>query len=165
MTSVLFKSKPTPLFGSIPSIGSQAPGFSLTAKDLTDVTLESFGNQMKVIYTAPSLDTPVCLTSTKKLSEEIGKKKNTSLLVVTADLPFAQVRVCGAEHVTNVHTLSLMHSRSFARDYGVEIADGPLRGLCARAIFVLDSHNKIIHVELVKEITEEPDYEKVLSIL
>lgn len=165
MTTILFKGQKTTLLGQIPAVQNSAKDFSLTNKDLTDVTLKDFQTKYIVIYTVPSLDTSICLLSTKKFNEEIGKSKDVSLLVVSADLPFACGRVCGSENLSNVHALSLMHPCNFAKDYGVMISDGPLRGLCARAVFVLDEERKITYVELVEEVTKEPSYAKVLSAL
>lgn len=165
MTIVKFKGQKTALSGTIPSIGTKAPFFTLTATNLSDVSLSDFPSAYRVIYTAPSLDTAVCLNSTKKFHEEIGKRANTTLLVVSADLPFAQQRACSAHHLSNIHTLSLMHSKDFAKDFGVLIAEGPLQGLCARAVFVLDENDTILYAELVDEITQEPNYEAVLQIV
>ena len=91
--------------------------------------------------------------------------KDVDVLVISCDLPFAQQRVCGAEGMQNIHSLSLMRSKKLAQDLGVLIVDGPLEGLCARAIFILDEKNKIIHEQLVTEVTHEPDYDKVLSMI
>ena len=163
MAKITLKGNPIHTSGSLPSLGSKAPEFKLVDRDLKDRALSEFKGKRKLISIVPSLDTSVCSTSAKKFNEKASALPNTVILVVSADLPFAQARLCGAEHLNNLVTLSLMRSKKFAEDYGVLIIDGPLAGLCARAVIVLDEHDKIIYTELVPEIAEEPNYKKALE--
>ncbi len=151
--------------GELPEVGSQAPEFTLTKGDLSDVGLADFAGKKKLLNIVPSLDTGVCAASTKKFNEAITGKSNSVALVISADLPFAQSRFCGAEGIENVVSLSMMHSRNFAKDYGVLITDGPLAGICARAVVVLDEQNKVVYTQLVPEIVQEPDYDSALAYL
>ena len=156
---------PVTLFGTFPVIGQTAPDFTLVDKDLKDVSLQNFAGKRKVLNIVPSLDTAVCATSTRKFNEAAGKLNNTVVLVISADLPFAMSRFCVAEGLQNVVTLSLMRGRDFMRNYGVKIADTALSGVTARAVLVLDDKDRIIHAELVDDITHEPDYDAALAAL
>jgi thiol peroxidase len=151
--------------GDLPAVGSEAPDFSLTQGDLADVSLADFAGKKKLLNIVPSLDTGVCAASTKKFNEAMAGKSNAVALVISADLPFAQSRFCGAEGIENVVSLSMMHSRNFAKNYGVLITDGPLAGICARAVVVLDEQDKVIYTQLVPEIVQEPDYDSALAHL
>ncbi len=151
--------------GELPEVGSQAPDFVLTRADLSDVSLAAFAGKRKVLSIVPSLDTPTCAKSTRHFNETVADYGNTVVLVISADLPFAQTRFCGAEGLEHVVTLSLMRSRKFAKDYGVLLVDGSLAGITARAIVVLDESDKVIHAEMVPEISQEPDYDAVLAAL
>ena len=151
--------------GELPAIGAEAPAFSLTAKDLSDVTLADYAGKKKIISIVPSLDTPTCQISTKKFNEYASKNTDTVIIIVSADLPFAMSRFCGDEGLKNVVTLSMMRNRDFARDYGVLIEDGPLKGITARALLVLDENNNVISSELVSEIAEEPNYDAAFAAL
>ena len=151
--------------GDLPAVGDKAPEFKLVDKDLNDVSLKNFAGNKKLINIVPSLDTPVCATSTKKFGELVHEREDVVVLIVAADLPFAMSRFCTAEGVENVVTLSMMRSRNFAKDYGVLIEDGPLAGITARAVVVLDSDNSVIHSELVSEIANEPDYDAAIESL
>ena len=153
------------LSGDFPSIGSKAPDFSLTTSSLSDVGLSEFDGQKKVLSILPSLDTPVCATSTQKFNAEVAGAEGVALLVVSGDLPFAAGRFCEANSAADTVTLSTMRNNSFAKDYGVLMADGPLAGLTARAVLVLDQNNTVLHAELVPEIAQEPDYEAALAAL
>lgn len=164
-TAVTLGGAPVTLFGSFPVVGQQAPDFTLVDKDLKDVSLKDYAGKRKVLNIVPSLDTAVCATSTRKFNEAAGKLGNTVVLVISADLPFAMSRFCVAEGLENVVTLSLMRGRDFMRNYGVKIADTALAGVTARAVLVLDEQDKIIHAELVDDITHEPDYEAALAVL
>ena len=132
---------------------------------LENVSLSDFTGKKKLLNIVPSLDTPVCATSTRKFNETASKHPNTVVLIVSADLPFAQGRFCTVEGLENVIALSTMRSPAFATDYGVLIEDGPLAGITARAVVVLDENDKVIYSELVPEIAQEPDYEKALAAL
>ncbi len=164
-TAVTLGGAPLTLFGIFPIVGQTAPAFSLVNKDLQDVTLQSFAGKRKVLNIVPSLDTAVCATSTRKFNEVASKLNNTVVLVISADLPFAMSRFCVAEGLDNVVTLSLMRGRDFMRNYGVKIADTKLAGVTARAVLVLDEHDRVIHAELVDDITNEPNYDAALAAL
>jgi thioredoxin-dependent peroxiredoxin len=149
----------------LPVVGQQAPDFKLVDKDLNDVTLSTYAGKKKLLNIVPSLDTPVCATSTRKFNESAKGKTDTVFLIISADLPFAMARFCSAEGTNNVFSLSMMRSRNFAKDYGVLIEDGPLAGITARAVVVLDENDKVVHAELVPEIAQEPDYDRALATL
>lgn len=165
MASITLKGNPIHTIGDLPAVGSKAPAFTLTGGDLQDVTLEQFTGKKKILNIVPSLDTPVCATSARKFNEQAAGAGNAVVLVISADLPFAQKRFCTTEGIENVVPLSVMKDRTFAKDYGVLIADGPLANLCARAVVVLDENDQVTYTQLVGEIAEEPDYEKALAAL
>ena len=127
--------------GELPQAGSEAPDFSLANSELGDVSLQTYTGKKKLLNIVPSLDTPVCATSTKKFNDAAKEKSDTVFLIISSDLPFAMSRFCGAEGTDNVITLSMMRSRNFAKDYGVLIEDGPLAGITARAVLILDEDN------------------------
>ncbi len=151
--------------GNLPAPGSPAPAFRLTTGSLADVGLEAYAGKRKVLNIVPSLDTAVCATSARHFNQAAASLVNTVVLVISADLPFAQGRFCSAEGLANVVPLSMMRDREFARAYGVLLVDGPLAGLCARAVVVLDEQDRVLHTQLVDEITTEPDYEATLATL
>ena len=165
MSNVTLKGNPVTLNGTFPSVGSTAPAFRLVAKDLKDMGLNDFAGKRKVLNIVPSLDTAVCATSTRKFNEAATKLNNTVVLIISNDLPFAAGRFCVAEGLENVVTLSTMRGREFMKNYGVEIANTALEGVCARAVVVLDENNKVIYTELVPEITTEPNYDAALAVL
>lgn len=164
-TTVTLDGAPVTLYGTFPIAGKTAYPFTLVDKDLQDVTLQSFAGKRKVLNIVPSLDTAVCATSTRRFNEAASTLENTVVLVISADLPFAMSRFCVAEGLDNVIPLSLMRGRDFMRNYGVKIADTPLAGLTARAVLVLDENNRILHSELVSDITHEPNYDAALAVL
>jgi len=151
--------------GDLPVVGSIAPGFSLIDKDLNDVALDDFSAKKKLLNIVPSLDTGVCATSTKNFNDAARQHTDTVFFTISADLPFAQGRFCEAETVEHLKTLSMMRSKKFAEDYGILITDGPLAGITARAVVVLDADNKVLYTELVPEIVQEPDYDSALAAL
>ena len=159
MATVTLKGNPIEVAGSFPKPGQKAPAFRLVAKDLKDVSLADYRGKRKVMNIVPSLDTPTCATSTRKFNEKAGQMPNTVVLVISADLPFAMKRFCTTEGLQNVVPLSLMRSKSFAKDYGVLIQDGLLAGITARAVVVVDEDDKVVYTELVPEIGQEPDYD------
>lgn len=163
MATVTFKGEKLNVGGSFPHIGETARSFMLVDKELNDVPLSKFNGMRKIINIVPSLDTPVCAESTRRFNEAASALPNTVVIVVSADLPFAQDRFCAVENLQNIITLSTMRGRDFHKDYGVMITDYPLAGLCARAVIVLDEHDKVLHSELVPEIAHEPDYEAALT--
>ena len=151
--------------GELPKVGSNAPDFMLVNSEMEDVSLTNYQGKKKLLSIVPSLDTPVCATSTKKFDKLAKEKVDTVFITISADLPFAVSRFCKTESVSNVITLSMMRSRNFAKDYGVLITDGPLAGITARAIIVLNETNEVIYSELVSEIADEPDYDAALALL
>lgn len=165
MSQVTLKGQPVQVDGHFPAKGDHAPAFSLVGKDLADVTLATFAGKRKVLNIFPSVDTPTCATSVRRFNEKASKLDNAVVLCISADLPFAQSRFCGAEGLDNVVTLSTQRGRDFLRNYGVAISGGPLGGLAARAVVVLDQHDNVIHTELVAEIADEPNYDAALAAL
>lgn len=163
MAIVRFKGQPIRTAGELPSVGSKAPDFCLTAVDLSDRTLADFGARKKILNIVPSLDTGVCAASAKRFNAEVAALPEVVVINISADLPFAQKRFCEAEHVERVVTLSTFRSPRFGEDYGVRIIEGPLAGLMARAVVVLSADNRVLYTQLVPEITEEPDYESALA--
>lgn len=154
---------PIDVAGGFPKVGDTVPDFKLVNKDLADVSLADFAGKKKILNIVPSLDTPVCAISTHKFNDAaVG---NTAVLIISADLPFAMSRFCGAESTNNVVTLSTMRGAEFMQNYGVAITSGPLCGVTARAVIVLDETNKVLHAELVPEIKQEPDYAAALAAL
>lgn len=151
--------------GTLPALHQKAHDFRLVDQDLNDKTLADFKGKRKLIATVPSLDTGVCSTMTKHLNSFAKNHPHILILVVSADLPFAQKRFCGAENVHNVKTLSMMRSKDFGKDYGLLIQDGPLAGILARSLIVLDDKDHVVYLELVPEITHEPDYHKAEQAL
>ncbi len=162
MATVTFMGKPIQLEGQFPKVGDKAPDFKLTNIDLDTVSLADFKGKKKILNIVPSLDTPVCATSTKKFNQEASRLPNTVVLAISMDLPFAQKRFCSIEGIQKVVSLSAFRS-SFAGDYGVLIAEGPLAGLTARAVIVLDENDTVSYAELVSEIGHEPDYQAALD--
>ena len=151
--------------GELPAVGSQAPDFHLVDGGLADKYLADYAGKKKLLNIVPSLDTGVCAASSMMFNKSASEHENVVILIISADLPFAQERFCKAEGVDKVVPLSMMRSRNFAKDYGVLIEDGPLAGITARAVVVLDENDKVIYTELVPEIAQEPDYNKALAAL
>ncbi len=164
MATITLKGNEIHTDGELPKVGTKAPDFTLTDKDLKDISLDRFAGRRKLLNIFPSVDTPVCALSTKKFNDHAREHEDVVMLMISADLPFAQARFCGNEKLENVRTLSTMRSE-FPRDYGVLIEDGPMAGLTARAVIVLDENNTVVHTQLVPEIAEEPDYEAALRVL
>lgn len=165
MSSVTLRGNPISIGGTFPSAGDKAPDFTLTAKDLSAASLSGFAGKRKVLNVFPSVDTPTCATSVRTFNDKANSLDNTVVLCISADLPFAQARFCGSEGLENVVNLSTFRNPEFARAYGVAIENGPLAGLTARAVVVLDADDKVLHSELVAEIGSEPDYEQALAAL
>jgi len=163
MATITLKGNTIHTEGELPKVGDKAPDFKLTGSDLKDVTLESYAGKKKILNIVPSLDTPVCATSTRHFNEDAGKLPNTVVLVISNDLPFAMKRFCTTEGLANVVALSELRTRDFGHAYGVRITDGPLAGVLSRAVVVLDEHNKVVYTEQVPEIGQEPNYEKALA--
>lgn len=164
MATLHFQNKPIHTNGELPLVGSKAPDFKLVNRKLKDVSLADFSGKRKILSIVPSLDTPTCATSTRKFNEKASKLNNTAVLVISADLPFAQVRFCEIEGLKNVSALSCFRS-TFAEDYGVKLTDSLLAGLTARALLVLDENDTVLFSQLVSEIADEPDYAGALAAL
>ncbi|MGZ8226271.1 MAG: thiol peroxidase [Methylococcaceae bacterium] len=162
MATITFQGKPLQTSGELPAIGGKAPDFTLVSGQLTDVTLVTYAGKKKILNIVPSLDTPTCAASTLRFNEKAAHLHNTVVLVISADLPFAQCRFCNNEGLKHVITLSTFRS-SFAEDYGVKLVDSILAGLTARAIVVIDENDQVIYTELVSELAHEPDYESALA--
>jgi thiol peroxidase len=165
MATFTIKGKAYSTNGELPAIGSEAPDFKLTDSRLKDKSLANFKGKKKLIYIVASLDTDVCENTARKFSAAFQNRDDAVLLLVSADLPFAQARYCGKDKLENVIALSGMRNRNFAKDYGVLIQDGPLAGVMARAVVVIDENDKIVYSQLVEELTSEPDYEQALAAL
>ncbi|MCB1786597.1 MAG: thiol peroxidase [Chromatiaceae bacterium] len=165
MAQVTLHGSPFNTNGDLPAVGSTAPDFKLVDAALNDVSLADFAGKKKLISIVPSLDTPTCATSTKVFNQRLGSRSDVVVLVVSADLPFAQGRFCQAEGTADVKTLSMMRSRNFAKDYGILLVDGPLAGITARGALVLDADNKVVYAQLVGEIGDEPDYDAAIAAL
>jgi thiol peroxidase len=162
MSQITLKGNACQTCGELPAVGTITPEFKLTKSDLQDVSLKNYQGKKKILNIFPSVDTPVCATSVKTFTKQAVGLGNVVVLNISADLPFAQKRFCGAEGIEEAETLSCFRS-SFAKEYGVEITDGPLRGLCARAVVVIDENNKVLYTELVPEIAQEPNYDVALD--
>ncbi len=165
MASITLQGNAINTNGDLPAVGTTAPDFKLVDSELADKTLADYAGKKKLLNIVPSLDTPVCATSTKKFNDFASAHDDTVMLMVSADLPFAMSRFCSAEGADNVIPLSLMRSKAFAKDYGVLIQDGPLAGITARAIVVLDADNNVVYTEMVPEIAQEPDYDAAIAAL
>ncbi len=164
MANITLGGNPIHTSGELPPVGAKAPDFKLTANDLADLSLASFKGKKKVLNIVPSLDTPVCATSTRKFNENAGKLPNVAVLVISADLPFASKRFCTTEGLANVTPLSTFRS-TFGKDWGVAIVDGPMAGVTSRAVVVLDENDKVVYKEQVPEIKQEPNYDAALAAL
>jgi thiol peroxidase len=164
MAKISFQGKAINTCGELPPVGALAPDFKLVNGKLKDVSLATYAGKRKVLNIVPSLDTPTCAASARLFNQKAAGLANTVVLLVSADLPFAQCRFCTAEGLSNVQPLSAFRS-SFADDYGVRLTDSLLAGLTARAVVVIDGQDRVIYTELVPELAHEPDYESVLRIL
>jgi thiol peroxidase len=165
MTQVTFLGNPVELSGELPGVGTEAPYFKLPDKELVDRSLSEFTGKKRLLNIVPSLDTPVCATSTRRFNELLAERDDVVVLVVSADLPFAQGRFCTSEGLQHVIPLSLMRGKGFATDYGVLINNGPLAGLTGRAVVLVDENGKVAYTQLVQEIADEPDYAAVMAAL
>ncbi|MDY0148014.1 MAG: thiol peroxidase [Halothiobacillus sp.] len=165
MSQVTLHGNPVQVAGTLPAISTKAPAFTLTDGQLQEKTLADFLGKKKILNIFPSLDTPTCAQSVRSFNEQAGGRADTVVLCISADLPFAQSRFCGAEGLDNVITLSTFRHPEFLRDYGVLLADGALAHLAARAVIVLDEHDQVRYVQLVPEIADEPDYAAALAAL
>ncbi len=153
------------LVGTLPSLGSIAPAFTLTANDMSDKSLKDFAGKNVILNIFPSVDTSTCATSTRKFNQYLAALENTVVLCISKDLPFAQKRFCGTEGIDKAITLSDFRGRGFGKAYGVELTDTSFAGLFARAIVVIDPSGKVKYTELVPQIGEEPNYDAALKAL
>jgi len=165
MASITLKGNTIHTSGELPKVGSKAPDFKLTKSDLSDGSLSDFKGKKIILNIFPSLDTAVCATSVRKFNEKASSLNNTVVLCISADLPFAMGRFCGAEGIKNVITLSEMRDKNFGESYGIRIQDGPLSGILARAVVIIDENGNTKYTELVPEITQEPNYDNAISAL
>ncbi len=163
MAKVTFNGGEVNTIGNLPVKGSKAPGFTLVGSDLSDIALSDFKGKNVVLNIFPSLDTGVCAASVRRFNKEAAKMKNTVILAISADLPFAAGRFCTTEGIENVKTASVFRSHEFGRDYGVLMTDGPLKGLLARTVIIVNPEGNISYIELVPEITVEPDYQAAIN--
>jgi thiol peroxidase len=163
MAQITLGGNPINTSGDLPAVGSKAPDFILTNTALGDVSLKDFAGKKVILNIFPSLDTDVCAASVRRFNSEVNNLENTAVLCISADLPFAMKRFCGAEGLDNVVALSAMRNRDFGKDYGIGIVDGPLAGVFGRAIVVLDENGNVTYTQQVPEIKEEPDYDAALK--
>ncbi|WLF84218.1 thiol peroxidase [Moraxella sp. ZY210820] len=165
MSQITLGGNPVEVAGQFPQIGDTVENFTLVGNDLADVHLADFTNKRKILNIFPSIDTGICATSVRVFNEKANNLADTAVLCISADLPFAQARFCGAEDLTNVKTVSTFRNAEFAQQVGVAMVSGSLTGLTARAVIVLDADNKVLHSELVPEIKQEPNYDAALAVL
>lgn len=164
MSQITFQGSAIHTIGQLPAVGEAAPDFTLVKQDLAETILADYSGQRLVLNIFPSIDTGVCATSVRTFNEKAAGLENTTVLCVSADLPFAQGRFCGAEGIENAVPASSFRA-AFGDQYGVTIVDGPLAGLLSRAVIVIDEDGKVVYTEQVPEITQEPDYEAALAVL
>lgn len=164
MASITLKGNPVNTSGTLPEAGSTAKDFKFVRNDLSEVSLNTYAGKKKVLNIFPSVDTGTCAASVRRFNQEASNLDNTVVLNISADLPFAQARFCGAEGIKNCETVSTFRS-SFGKDWGVQITDSPLAGLLSRAVVTLSADNKVLYVEQVSEIVNEPNYEAALASL
>ena len=165
MAQVTLKGNPLNTSGDLPKVGAAAPTYTLVRTDLSEVSARDLAGQRVVLNIFPSLDTPTCAASVRKFNARANEKPNTTILCVSADLPFAAKRFCVAEGLDNVVPASTFRAADFGQAYGLTLTDGPLKGLLARAVVVVDEGGKVLHTELVPEIAQEPDYNAALAVL
>ena len=165
MNQVTFQGKPVALGGPLPAVGTKAPKFGGVRGDLSVLHLPDLLGRRVVLNVFPSLDTPVCAASVQRFNQEAAALPGVTVLCVSKDLPFAQARFCTAEGIENVTAVSTFRCRCFDEKYGLVMTDGPLKGLLARAVIVIDEEGTIVYEELVPEITQEPNYEAALAAL
>ena len=165
MAEILFQGEPIHTIGELPSVGSQEPDFIVTKTDLSEIRLKNYLGHPILINIFPSLDTPTCASAMQRFNEIGLEASDILILCISADLPFAQKRFCAMQHLANVHPASVFRHPVFGQTYGVTILDGPLAGLLARAVLILDQKGKVLYTELVKEITEEPNYRAISQVL
>lgn len=164
MAEITLRGNPIHTVGELPAVGDPAPAYSLTGTDLGAVGSDDYAGQPVILNIFPSIDTPTCATSVRTFNERAAEREDVNVVCVSADLPFAQSRFCGAEGIENVKPASAFRS-SFGSDFGVTMADGPLSGLLARAVVVVGADGNVAYTELVPEIGSEPNYDAALAVL
>jgi thioredoxin-dependent peroxiredoxin len=165
MATITLKGNTIHTIGNLPAKGSIAPDFKLTKTDLTETVLSDYTGKRLVLNIFPSLDTRTCATSVRQFNARVQNMKNTVVLCISMDLPYAHKRFCTTEGLDNVITASVFRSPEFGKDYGVTITDGTMTGLLSRAVVIIDENKKVIYTEQVPEISQEPDYDKALKSL
>ncbi|MDE6301553.1 MAG: thiol peroxidase [Muribaculaceae bacterium] len=165
METVFFNGQEVHTYGKVPEVGAKAPEFNLAGRDLSNITLADYAGKRVVLNVFPSLDTPVCAASVRKFNKETSDMDNVVVLCVSMDLPFAMQRFCTLEGLENVVPASAFRSPEFGKNYGLQITDGPLAGLLARCVLIIDENGKVAYRDLVSEITHEPDYEAAKKVL
>jgi thiol peroxidase len=165
MSIITLNGSPLHTIGTLPAIGTQAPNFTVTKTDLGEITLKNYLGKKIILNIFPSLDTPTCANAMRHFNEIATKLPDALILCISVDLPFAQKRFCVAEHLDNVHCVSVFRHPSFGKDFGVTITDQPLEGLLSRAVIVLDEHGKVIYSEQVKELSNEPNYDSMMTVM
>ena len=165
MASITLKGSPVDTVGQLPAVGTKAPDFTLVKGDLSETDLRAYAGKNVVLNIFPSVDTSVCATAVRRFNSEAAKRPNTAVLCISADLPFAQERFCGAEGLENVIMLSTFRNQDFGNDYGVVMTSGPLKGLMSRGVIVIGSDGIVKYTEQVPEIAQEPDYDAALAVL
>jgi thiol peroxidase len=165
MSEITLKGSPVNIIGELPYAGSRAPDFILTKTDLSDVTLDNFAGKPLAMNIFPSLDTSVCAATVRRFNAEAAKLDNVNVICVSLDLPFAHMRFCESEGIKNVLNLSELRNRDFGNRYGIRMTNGPLAGLLARSIVLVDSQVNIAYTQLVPEITQEPNYDEALAFI
>ena len=164
MAQTALRGNPVQTVGDLPAVGSPVPSFKVTGDNLAEVTAADFAGKNIVLNIFPSIDTPTCATSVRTFNQRAADLADTVVLCVSADLPFAQKRFCGAEGIDNVKTASTFRS-DFGEQFGVTLAEGPMAGLMARAVVVVDASGNVVHSQLVPEIADEPDYDAAIAAL
>jgi thiol peroxidase len=165
MAQITLKGNPAQTIGNLPAIGEPAPDFTLVDKELQDIALKDYAGRKVVLNIFPSVDTPTCAMSVRRFNAEMVKQDNAAVICISMDLPFAHARFCGAEGLENVVSASAFRNADFGAHYGVQITDGPLMGLFARAVVVVDETGRVVYTQLVPEIADEPDYDSALKAL
>jgi thioredoxin-dependent peroxiredoxin len=165
MAVITLNGSPLHTIGSLPAVGSQAPDFIVTKTDLSEIRLKNYLGRKIILNIFPSLDTPTCASAMHNFNDIASRFSDILVLCISEDLPFAQTRFCSVEKLQNVQPVSVFRHPEFGENYGVMIIDGPLMGILSRAVVIIDEQGKVIHAEQVKELSNEPDYENILSVL
>lgn len=165
MAIITLKGTPFNIIGDLPVIGTSAPDFTMTREDLSEIRLSDCHGKIVVLNIFPSLDTPTCAAAMKQFNKIASQLQDVIILCISADLPFAQQRFCKSEHLQNIVPVSIFRNPGFGKNYGLQITDGPLNGLLARAVVVLDKEGKVVHTELVEELAHEPNYQAVIDCI